>query len=197
MAEGRRPVHGGLRIPQPAAVSENEYDTIVRKWAEAKAWAEAEKSRLIGTDIPPHLSGQELMTISPTEYAEIYTRRLGWRNEVSRQLAGVRVALNMHECALTDLGRKIRHTHRSLGSKKSADELKDHVGLQPHHEQVELEVEKYRALKILLEQEFDEAEQNLKAISRQVEVRKEEFSGERRDGNMPRAVARDQKWVRP
>jgi hypothetical protein len=188
MSDTRRPVHGGLKLDAPVGVSENEHVGVIEKWKAARAWAERTHAEMLASigDRPPPLSGQELMTFTPNEYAEVYTKRLYWYNEISKRLAGIKVALKTSECALTDLARKIRTTNRRLAVKKmTAEELKDHVGTQPYYEQIELEVTKYECLKILMDQSFDEAEQNLKAVSRQVEIRKEEFSGERRSANLP------------
>lgn len=188
MTEARRPVHGGLKLDAPAGVSMDEYTNVIQKWKDAEDWAKQQVVELLGPldKRPPPLSGNELMTVSPNEYSAIYTFRLGWFNEVGRHLTAVKVTFKRYELTEADLARKIRHVNRSLSTQKvSVEEMKDRVGMQPHREQIELEMSKWEWLKLLLEQEHKEAEENLKAISRQVEVRKEEFGGERRDGNIP------------
>ena len=193
MSEARNPTHGGLRLEAPASMSANEYDAVIAKWKDAEEWATQQVDQLLGPKDkrPKPLSGRELMTINPTEYSDVYTFRLGWCNEVRRHLTAVKVTFKRHEYTEDELERKIRHTNRSLSTTKlTAEEMKERVGLQPHHEQIELEKSKFEWLKIMLEQEYEEAEQNLKAMSRQVEVRKEEFSGERRDGNIPANMRR-------
>jgi hypothetical protein len=193
VSEVRNPTHGGLKLDATATVSTSEYEHVIAKWNEAEAWAHQQVDERLGPreQRPKPLSGRELMTIGPTDYSDVYTIRLNWCNEVRRHLTDVKVTFKRHEYAEAELERKIKHTNRSLNpTKLSVEELKERVGIQPHHEQIELGKAKYEWLKLLLEQEYEEAEQNLKAVSRQVEVRKEEFSGERRDGNMPANMRR-------
>ena len=194
--EQRRPVHGGLRLPDTASLSGNEFDEVLARWKMAEEWARNECRQLLDAVTPSDgrpgkLSGKELMTISPNEYAEAYTRRLGWMTTVAKIRTSNKVRLCRLEGAANELSLKIKHTNRSLATKApSAEELKERVGLQPHYAEITLEIFKYDALKQLLDQEYDEALENLKALSRQVEIRKEEFGGERRDGNVPKAVAK-------
>ena len=193
MDEVRHPTHGGLRLDASASVSSNEFDAVIDKWKMAGEWAEQECNRLLGapTNKPPALSGKELMTVSPNEYSEIYVRRLGWCNEVSRQQALARVRLGVQEMTEKELAQMIRHTNRSLSVAKTTEkELDEHVSLQPHHQHVEEQVMRCKWLKELLDQEYKESERNLQACSRQVEIRKEEFSGERRGGNIPENARR-------
>ena len=191
MSAARRPVNGGLQLDEPAAISETDYDSIVNKWKGAEEWAKQAVIDQLGPQSarPNYISGKELMTISPTEYAEAFTYRLSWCNEVRRHQVAAKVALQYHECIENELERKVRLSNRTLSklsaTKLTVEELRDRVGQHPNHEHIELEKSKYLWLKLFLDQEYEEAEQNLKAISRQVEMRKEEFGGERRDGNIP------------
>lgn len=196
--EPRKPVHGGLHIPDVPSVSENDYDAVIRKWGEATEWAAQEAARLLATHHrPAQIKGRDLMDLSKDEFAETHTVWVNWLGHVAKRLTDARLQQNRYDETADELDAKIRSINRQLSDKKqSIEELKDKVKLQPHRATIALELFKHESVKQLLQQEYEDAERKCALISRQVELRKENFEHSNRDGNVPRAVPPDYRYRR-
>ena len=130
------------------------------------------------------------MDLSKDDFAETHTIWVNWLGFVSRLYTEAKLRHNRFDETEDELAAKIRHVNRQLSDKKpSAEELKDKVKLQPHRATVALELFKHEALKQLLLQEYEDAERKCALISRQVEIRKEDFGHTGRNGNIPTAHA--------
>lgn len=195
----RTPVLGGsLKLPPahalgvaPGTVSsiEEKWNTIAKVNAQLKRWGMPENTE---PDVKwQPVSTELLLTASINEYTNMYASQLRWFNYVNRLLADAKATLLGAENQLKELqatARKhIRDLHPKEKGKKSgptAQEISDMVENDPDTLDLRLQVQKLQQTKIKLEAWMEECDESKKVVSRQIELRREEAQGGRRDGNL-------------
>lgn len=188
-SEKRKPVSHGVRFVQiPPQLSQQENEEVQRQWdTYGEAKRRIEEMGISDVNRPPPIKEGQLADISGTEYSELYVRWLGWATFVRQRYAEVRAMLLQLDNESKDVAARIRRDLDKSKVKMNAQAKADHVWLHPTYNPLQVELQLQQQIKDMVSTEVDAADATLKVISRQVEIRKSEFAGQQREGNMGRS----------
>ena len=185
MATKRTPVQGGLQIEFHVGVSSDKYDAIVRKWDTLGAVKKGlEDMGINDANRPPKITASKLTTPNGVEYQEMHNRYLGWFTFLSPIQASIKSEILGFKGAAVELKAAIKQDYRARGDKVSESELESDLQLNVQYNHVLVELNKLQQMKLLVDDEIERVERQLALISRQVELRREEFDKTKRDSSV-------------
>lgn len=192
--------HGGLVVPSGLDdIGEQEGGVIHQRWSffkESLAYAQNE----IGIPPPiepeyacPTLTAEDLTNPDSNEYSTKFLRFQGWYNYVTEKLS-MHKAVQLELIAeMDDLESRLRESYRKNSSKTSrsgekkppgAADMADRINGHPRY--VELKQRRLQTAQIItiLSAKEETLGTALKLLSRQVEIRRQNFDGNNRSGNI-------------
>jgi hypothetical protein len=194
----------GLQLGKkiPIGVGAQEAQSIQARWDTA----DDSDRRVIGTGLVDHpkpefscpdLDADTLTTPDSRSYTETYVHILAWFNYSNELLANVQARVLQYDNMLRVLTAQTRIRQREIsaasGAKKMPEEeIQDLLYTNPEYQNILLELQRYKQLKLMMESKVDAIERSLKVISRQVEIRKLDIEQQKNANNMPtRGYTRD------
>lgn len=192
---GSPPPAGGLHVPATLGISVTELEAIQRKFT-TQATVEADL-KAMGIEDPkqpayalPELDAKLLTTLDSNEYTEMYTRQLAWSNYLTPILAKVLSGLVEAENQMVLIKAKIEETIREQNKLKTkedrlnTDDIKNAVLNDPVYQEAMLESQSLKQYKLRLEAAHEIAGRNLKLLSRQVEIRRQDLDSQIAEGGI-------------
>lgn len=192
--------HGGLRLPAGMDdVGVTAEANIHKRWAYKDEVVEYVENEL-GIPPPkepnyacPTLTASDLTNPDSKSYTERYSEFMAWYAYLSEILARhVAVSLE-HRAEMDDISATLRESYRKNSSKKTrtgetkappAAEMEDKIQVHPRY--VELKQASLRTSEIIeiLGRKVENLKQSLALLSRQVEIRRQNFDGGNRGSNI-------------
>jgi hypothetical protein len=194
--DGLLPVNGGLSLPRIVGAGE----TLVRKTKERWDTLDGVEEHLRELKVPdlreptveaPEVTAEHLLTPDTKEYTVMFANTRIWYGYATRLLARTHAALlevgNQLANLEAALRKKLRDQQKGAAKadKLSAAEIDDEVTTDPDWQELKLREQTLKQYKLELSAWYDDLDRQLKLVSRQVEVRREDFQGGRNEGNMP------------
>lgn len=197
--EQRTPSHrGGLQLPYNVGVSETEKRELYDKWSTFDAVRDSLKAKgFMNPPQPefecPNIRPEHLLTSNSQEYSTTYAHLLAWLSYTSPILAEVRGQLIQAENQMTIIASKVkkqlRQKNKGLGlrdpDRVAENALDDEIMQDADYQYWMLEAQKWKQQRLVVEAFVENIDRSLKVVSRQVEIRKQEFESTRTDANMP------------
>ena len=194
--EGLGPVNGGLVLPRNIGIGK----TIVERTG--KLWntlpdVEEHLRDLKVPDLtepsvePPNITAELLLTHDVKEYTVMFAAARVWYGYATRLLARTNAALleatNQIANLEPELRKKLREQNRLLSKDQrlGTAEVDDEVALDTDLQDLKLTEQKLKQYKLELTAWHDDLDRQLKLVSRQVEVRREDYAGGKNEANMP------------
>ena len=199
---------GGLTLPKDVGVGNAEAQAIQSRWDTIEAVDARLKAHGIHTNVVPDIecpvvTAEALTTPDIQQYTVTFAAQLRWYNYVVRLLADVRAVLLQISNEMEDIETTKRIHFRQMDEgkpakdKMSATEMKDLIFQDPRNRELRLEHQQLEQERIKLDAWAESLDRNLKTVSRQIENRREESAGGRREGNMPGAGRWERDKARP
>ena len=187
---------GGLTAPTSIGISMSELEEIQDRFNTQDRVEEDLKALGIHDASKPssplgEITAELLNTTDSRQYTEMYSNQLAWSNYLNPILARVSAGLLQFENQMKLIEAKIRETCREMNKtrekneKLSADEISNEVLNDPTYQGSMLEAQKLKQYKLSLEAMAEVAGRNMKVVSRQVEIRRQDLEGPGRQENMP------------
>ena len=189
------PVNGGLVISQNVGAGETLVRGTKARWDTLEA-VEAHLRELKVPDLkeptvePPDVTAEHLLTPDTKEYTVMFANTRIWYGYSTRLLARTNAALLEVGNQLTNLEaalrKKLREPEKGTkkGERMSAEQIGDEVSTDPDWQELKLREQKLKQYKLELSAWNDDLDRQLRLVSRQVEVRREDFQGGRNEQNM-------------
>lgn len=185
---------GGLYIPPGVGPGEQEISSMSNEW-DTYDMSEAyliDKS-IYEVDMPRHerpsITLEVLASPNSKSYTELYLKIEAWHNYVCNVMAEIKARMVGYENEQDDIALHIRNDFAraaSSGTKKtSVATINDAIESNPRFRELKLEIQKWEQRKILLSARLNSLEHDLKLVSRQVEIRRQDIDAGRVGGNMP------------
>lgn len=139
----------------------------------------------------PEVSATQLTTDFNKDYTTMYANQLAWLNYTSPLLAHVKATLIELEHALQDITVKMRKELRRKNQeldrtdRLSEKDIEDVIWCDPSHKELIVEKQRFDQMRLRLQSHVDAMEQNMRVISRQVEIRKLEIDNRGIENRMP------------
>ncbi len=139
----------------------------------------------------PEVSAQHLTTNMNREYTTMYAHQLAWLNYTSPILAHVKAIVLQIENSLKSIEIRIRKDLREKNKllpkadRLTEKDIEECIWLDPDHKGLVVEQQKYEQMRMQLDSRVEAMRENMKVISRQVEIRKIELGGEKIENNLP------------
>lgn len=138
----------------------------------------------------PEVSAEHLTTDFNKDYTTMYAQQLAWLNYTAPLLAHVKGMLLELDNAIKDLETQMRKSLR--GKNKSLDrteklsekDIEDLLWLDPDHKRLTIEQQQFEQMRLRLQSHVESMENNMRVISRQVEIRKLEIDNSRTSNGM-------------
>jgi hypothetical protein len=187
---------GSLHLPKDIGVAASVAQAIENRWHTAERVDEWMQKHGIGRNPEPDIecpvvTAEILLTTDWKQYTTVYAAQLRWFNYVTRLLAAIRAVILEVDNEMGDIS-AARRTHfrqmnegKGKGGKMSAGEMEDTISQDPHFRDLRLQLQQLTQQKLKVEAEHEALDRNMKTISRQIENRRAEAEGGRREGNMP------------
>ena len=177
---------GGLQVPDIIGISMPDLESIQNKFTTLPDVDRELKSMGIsGGNQPnfplPELTAASLTTTNSDEYTLMYAQQLSWSNYLGPILADVSGGLVQAENQMTLIEAKItevvkqQNKVRSKEDRVSADDIKIQVLNDPIYQEAMLEAQRLKQFKLKLEAMHEIAGRNLRLVSRQVEIRRQDI----------------------
>ena len=187
---------GGLHLPEDVGVGETAAAAIESRWDTIQSVDEyLVKQGMLPNSIPectcPPVTAELLSTTNTAQYTTLFASQLRWKNYAGRLLADIRAHLLQINNEMSDIETDRRITFRKMNETKaksdriSSDEMVDRINIEPRYRELKIQGQQMQQLRLKLEAWDEELDRNMKTISRQIEVRKTEFTGGTRESNMP------------
>lgn len=190
---------GGLSIPGGVGLSTGEVQEILTRFATlsdveenlAKMGFPAQREQ---PNFPlPEITVSVLTKYNNDQYSEVYAQLLAWFNYLVPIHADAKAALlqAQNQLDLVEASTQERLVEQNKNKTKGEGrlteaEIKNKVLCDPTYQTALLEVQTRKQAFIKLDAYWDIADRGLKVISRQIEVKKIEFGGSNREGNLNR-----------
>jgi hypothetical protein len=186
----------GLALPKDVGVSETQAAVISSRWDTITGIDEKLLAHGLHTnDVPdiayPTVTAEALTDPDVQKYTVVFAAQLRWYNYATRLLADVRAVLLQVENEMEDIATSKRLQFRKLDEgkkdkdKMSATEMKDLIFQDVRYRDLRLEQQQLEQERIKLDAWAESLDRSLKTVSRQIENRRTESEGGRREGNMP------------
>lgn len=192
--------HGGLRLPAGMDdVGATAEANIHKRWEffdESKEYMENE----LGIPPPrepnfacPTLTAEDLTEPDAKRYTERYNEFLAWYNYLSEILARHESVALEHKAEMDDLSATLRESYRKNSKKVTRSgeakpppiaEMEDRIQVHPRY--VELKQKNLKTSEIIgmLGRKVETLKSSLALLSRQVEIRRQNFEGNNRGSNI-------------
>ncbi len=204
--------HGGLRLETiPIGVGASKEEEIHNRWVLYPTVVHDLMVK-VGLHDPvepqfdcPELTAGDLTTPDSREYTERYAQINSWFGYLSEVTARYTAQLREVEAEMEDIESNIRDrmrkqstrtTGRGVPKPPGTEEMKDAVNLDPRYLELKTKQLYLQQARGLLQARVDRIERDLKLISRQVEIRRQEFDQNNRGsaiagrGGLPRPGTR-------
>jgi len=189
---------GGLRLQSKAGMTDQEKEDLQASWNTIDT-QERVLEKKYGfpreLDRPPFdrptLTAEQLTATSNQDYTTLYAQHLAWFNYTSPLLAKTKARLIQKKNELLDIERttrkRLREANRLLPKDERLNEkdIEDEIWSDPRYKELIREEQRQTQTRIELESYLEIMENNLRVISRQVELRKIEMEGAHRENAMP------------
>lgn len=187
---------GGFQAPGTLGIGVSDLEAISNKF-QTESEVEAE---LVMLGIPevkkpehelPEITAASLTTTNSQEYTTMYAQQLAWANYLGPILAKVTSNLAQAENQMKLIKAKIEETASARNKllqkqdRLKESEIENSVLNDVIYQEAMLEAQKYKQLKLRLEAAHEIAGRNLRIISRQVEIRRQEIDGALLEGGIP------------
>lgn len=191
------PAGGGLRLPKTVGMEAPAQQAIHNKWTTSPVVEqEVAAAGLPYDETPPcaypgTLTAEQLTTIDPSEYTQLYSEHLGWYNYLAPIVARIKSHLLevRNEKKEIDVhistGERKRNTVRAKGDKLTAGEIEDAVWMDPRYNELVIIEQKLEQQKLEFEARLDCVHRNLQVLSRQVTLKGQELELNRMENNLP------------
>lgn len=192
---------GGLHIPQGLGATEQKLEDIAQRFNTREG-----VDRFLaewGLQYPgrpqfalPPVTAEALTSADSRSYTMLYAQQLAWYNYLTPMLASIEVEVLQAENTLDLIDAEIKDAiseqNKTLPDKQrlSATEIKTKVYVHPAYQNALLRFQTMKQYQKQVKAVTDVAERNMAVISRQVEIRKMEFEGGKREGNIQHAGLR-------
>lgn len=172
---------GGLRLPDAVGPGEQDLGAISRIW-DTFDEMELEVTKMGFPPVPkpayqcPELTADMLTTASAADYTSTYQRMESWHNYAHNTLARIKALQLGIANEMNKLGRLVRDgaPKDDKGKKLPAGTLTDMVENHPRYEELKLLDQEWEQKKIMLQSHVVRLEKDLKLMSRQVEIRRQD-----------------------
>lgn len=190
------PVNGGLSIPRNVGAGE----TLIRKTNEKWDTLTGVEEHLRELKIPdlkeptvesPEVTAEHLLTPDSKEYTVMFANTRIWYGYAARLVARTNAELlevvNQLSNLEAELRKKLRDQQKGAAKadRLSAEQIADEVTTDPDWQELKLREQKLKQYKLELAAWFDDLDRQLRLVSRQVEIRREDNHGGRNEQNMP------------
>lgn len=194
------PSHGGLRLPSvTTGVGVTTEEEIHQRWQKYDTVLEY-ISTVLGIQPPqepdyalPELRVEDLTTPDSTTYTETYTKINAWFGYLSEVKARHDAKVLEIEVEMEDLEATTRERMRQLNTRKtakgepkppSAQEMSDTIAMDSRYRELKQQKLFQQQVLKLLNARVEKVDRELRLISRQVEIRKQDFEQNNRQGSM-------------
>lgn len=190
---------GGLNLPSGVGLSTGEVQEILTRFATLSDVEENLNKMGFPAqgkqpDFPlPEITSEVLTRYTNDQYSEVYSKLLAWFNYLVPIHADAKAALlqAQNQLDLVEAHTQKRITDQNKNKTKgegrlTAEEVRTEVLVDPTYQTALLEVQTRKQTLIKLDAYWEIADRGLRVISRQIEVKKIEFGGSNRDGNLNR-----------
>lgn len=172
---------GGLRIPSIVGPGAEEEEGTHNKW-DTFDDVELEMTMMGFPPVPmpsytcPELTSDMLTTANSKKYTETYQQMESWFNYAANTLARMKALQLQIANEMNKIGRLVKEGAPvdDKGKKPSVGTLIDMVENHPRYEELKLEDQKWEQKKQILQSHVVRLEKDLKLLSRQVEIRRQE-----------------------
>jgi len=190
------PVNGGLNLPKFVGSGESLIERTKKRWDTL----EEVEQVLTHLKLPelkeptvtaPEVTAEMLLTPDTKEYTVMFANVRIWYGYVNSLLARTKAALLEVENQLENLEAELRKKVRdhSKGAAKAdrltAEQVGDEVKTDPGWQDLKLREQKLQQNKLLVGAWFENLDRQLRVVSRQVEIRRDDNQGGRNEENMP------------
>jgi hypothetical protein len=190
------PVNGGLILPRNIGVGRSIVENTGKLWNTLPDVEEHLKELKVPdltepTVEPPNITAELLLTPNPKEYTVMFASARVWYGYATRLLARTNAALlevtNQIANLEPELRKKLRDHNRLIpkDQRMSVGELDDEVAVDKDLQGLKLTEQKLKQYKLELTAWHEDLDRQLKLVSRQVEIRREDNAGGRNEQNMP------------
>jgi len=192
--------HGGLYVPPGMdSVGARDEENIHRRWEYSQEVSEYLENEL-GITPPvepnfacPTLSSDDLTNPDSSAYTTRYSEFMAWYTYLTEVLARHESKLLEHDYEMNDISSNIRESLRKNSTRKtrggedkapSAPEMEDKIQTNPRF--IELKQRKLRTTEIVkrLSAKTEGLYRQIQLLSRQVEIRRQNFDGSNRGGGV-------------
>jgi hypothetical protein len=193
-------IHGGLYVPPGMdSVGEQAEENIHKRWEYSEEVSDYLENEL-GISPPsepqfacPTLSSEDLTNPDSTAYSTRYAEFMAWYTYLTEVLSRHESKLLEYEYEMEDIASNIRESLRKNSTRKtkdgetkapSAGEMEDRIQVNPRF--IELKQRKLRSTEIIkrLSAKTEGLYRQIQLLSRQVEIRRQNFDGNNRGGTV-------------
>jgi hypothetical protein len=134
----------------------------------------------------PRLTTEVLTTPDSHRYSEIYLQIEAWHNYAYNYKSRLQALQVGFENEMNEIERDVRTTAMAAtrAKKLSAIALKDTVEANPRYGELKIEHQKLEQQRLLMQSHVDSLERDLKLVSRQVEIRRQDIDAGRIGGGV-------------
>jgi hypothetical protein len=139
----------------------------------------------------PVLTPEILTTPDSRQYTEVYWRLEAWHDYAFNTMARIKAILVQVANEKNQIERSIRKDAAQPSAdgeakeKLSKQEMDDLIAEHPRYHELSYEEQKLEQQKILLQSHVESLERDLKLVSRQVEIRRQDIDQGKRATNLP------------
>jgi len=184
-----------LRLPQALGPGEMEEELITQSW---NTFDDIELELTMMGFEPlekpkhsrPQLTLEILATPNSREYTEIYLKVEAWHNFAFNTMARIKAIMIGLQNEQNDIARSIRKEAAApdpQGAKKpkaNKASIEDLIEDHPRYRELTFMMQQYDQKKIILQSHVDSLDRDLKMVSRQVEIRRQDLDNGKRGGNI-------------
>ena len=175
---------GGLRLPDALGPGEQQEHGVQNVW-DTFDEVELEMTRMGFPPIPmpnfgcPELTADLLTTPNASQYTTAYQQMEGWHNYAINTLARMKALQLQIANEMSKIERLVKDGAKPTppAKKLTVDQLKDMVENHPRYEELKIEDQEWEQKKIILQSHCTRLEKDLKLLSRQVEIRRQDWEG--------------------
>lgn len=185
-----------LQLPTSVGLSDLEKQSLKLRWNTIDAVEEKLEIMGFSPDLQPvysrpTITAEQLTTTINQDYTVLYAQHLAWYNYTTPVLARTKARLLGYQNELTNIETRIRKDLRKKNRELARDDklnekdIETEIWSDPDFLEVKREEQRYAQNKMEIEAYLDVMNNNLKVISRQIEIRKIEMGGVHQENNMP------------
>jgi hypothetical protein len=193
------PSHSGLLLERTVVgLGEHQEHEISERWRFEAITDYIYK--VLGLPIPveptnpyPNLTIEDLTTTDGKRYSTVYLHQIEWSSWVGKKKGEVEARLVLVDAEMKEISRGIRVNMRKHCTRKNAkgqpkpptgQEMEDEIGEDPRYKELSREQAFLAALLKMMNSEATAQDAKAGLISRQVEIRRQEFDNNNRSGSI-------------